>query len=152
MRPCTLIAVLIAATLAGCTLPATVPPVQHYPNRVSYYDLTVSWKVTRSAGKVAIEGAVANTSYYYIRDLELTATLLDAGGKEVGEKTSFIIPSQLAIDETAPFSMTIPVTPGAVAERIRFFYRYRLAGEGPSGFPRFQDFEVPIDGRTYLLR
>ena len=48
--------------------------------------------------------------------------------------------------------MTIPVTPGAVAERIRFFYRYRSAGEGTFGIPRFQDFEVPIDGRTYLLR
>ena len=96
MRPCMLIAVLIAATLAGCTLPATVPPAQRYPNRVSYYDLTVSWKVTRSAGKVTIIGAVANTSYYYIRDLELTATLLDAGGKKVGEETSFVIPSQLS--------------------------------------------------------
>ncbi|AJE03974.1 FxLYD domain-containing protein [Geobacter pickeringii] len=136
--------------LAGCA--ASLPPAEVFPNRVSYYDLTVSWKVTPSAGKVAIDGTVVNTSYYYLRDLELTVTLLDASGREVGEKSYFIIPGQLSLDETAPFSLTIPITPGSVAEKIRFFYRYRLAEEGPFGTPRFQDFEAPLAGKTYLRR
>lgn len=141
--------VALLTLLAGC---APVPPAELFPNRVSYYDLTVSWKVTRSEGKAAIDGTVVNTSYYYLRDLELTATLLDTGGKEIGEKTFFVIPGQLSLDETAPFSLTIPLIPGRVAEKIRFYYRYRLAEEGPFGTPRFQEFEAPLAGKTYLRR
>lgn len=153
MRAYTLTLALFALTLAGCTTPALVAPQpQSYPNMVSYYDLAISWGITRDGG-VTINGAVNNRSYYYLRDLELTATLLGPGGTPLGEKTFFFFPNQLALDETAPFTLAVPLKEGPVPEKIRFLYRYRLAEEQEKrATPRFQSFEVPLEGRTYERR
>lgn len=153
MRAFLLMLVLFAVTLAGCATPALMAPKhQNYPNMVSYYDLAISWDITRDGG-ITINGAVNNRSYYYLRDLELTATLLGPGGTSLGEKTFFFFPNQLSLDETAPFTLAIPLKEGAAPEKIRFLYRYRHAEEQEKrATPYFQSFEVPLEGRTYERR
>ena len=153
MRAYALMLLLSALTLAGCTTPALMAPKpQSYPNMVAYYDLAISWGVTRDGG-ITINGAVNNRSYYYLRDLELTATLLGPGGTSLGEKTFFFFPNQLSLDETAPFTLVIPLKQGTAPEKIRFLYRYRHAEERETrATPYFQSFEVPLEGKTYERR
>ncbi|RNC67512.1 MAG: hypothetical protein ED859_14310 [Desulfuromonadales bacterium] len=132
---------LMAILLAGCTgADSSTVRNRPLPRSYAFYDLKISWETTRDPQGVTITGTVRNQSYYYIRDLELTASLLDANGTPFAEETFFFLPNLFALDETAPFTIRFPVGEDKQPDTIRFFYRYRLAEEGQHGTPRFHSF------------
>jgi len=118
-----------ALSLLACCH-AYVPP-QSLPENCTFnhltFDLRFCWKVVRGPGGFTVPGYVTNSRYDAISGLELTATLLDDQGKPLGEASYFVIPPQLQIDETSPFTLVIPVTSAARPAQIKFLYRYRLA-------------------------
>ena len=115
-----------------------------YPKSYKFYDLSLFWRTAQNDKVVSIDGFVKNTRYAYIRDLELTATLLDEGGKKISEHTSFLLPITMSMDEYAPFSFSLPVTPGSKPEKIKFYYRYFLAERGYGMSPYFYSFTVDL--------
>lgn len=142
MRTCLLLLAALLLTVTACApVGPTVERDRVYPRSYAFYDLKVSWETARDAGGITVNGTVKNTSFYYLRDLELTAGPMDAGGKVLAEETFFFFPNLLSLDETAPFTIRVPLKEGESPVRIRFIYRYRLAEEGKHGSPRFHSFE-----------
>lgn len=135
--------ILILATACANGMPSRQANVR-YPHSYAFYDLALSWETKRNDTSVTIEGIVKNISYYYLRDLEISATLLDSKGKSISKETFFVIPSLLSLDQTESFRFHLPVKPGLHPEKLRIFYRYRLAEEGLRGSPHFYSFEVPL--------
>lgn len=141
-----IITLAIAMCLLGaCTgyTPQRYDPAL-YPRSYRFYDLALFWRIDRDATRITIPGFVRNTRYAYIKDLELSATLLDEKGKAIGEATMFFFPRLLAMDELAPFTLNIPLKSGAQPAKLKFFYRYRLAERGYGGSPYFYSFETEI--------
>lgn len=135
---------IIALLLASChgyAQPRFDPA--HYPRTYKQFDLTLSWRVDRSATAYTVEGFARNTRYVSVHDLEITGTLLDGRGKKLSEATFFFFPHQLSMDEDTPFTLNLPLAPGETPEKLRLFYRYR-ASEGGDGdkIHHFQSFEV----------
>lgn len=129
--------------MTGCaTTEQTAIPDMSYPNSHTTYDMQFAWKSAMGQAYITISGTMKNQSYYYITEPELTAALLDRDGKIIAQGTFIFFPHQMALDETAPFVVRIPLTEGQIPDRIRFTYRYRLAEEGRSGAPRFHSFDA----------
>jgi hypothetical protein len=115
-----------------------------YPHTYKHYDLTLFWKADHVEGVYAIAGFIKNTRYAYIRDLELSASLLDERGKGLAKAHFFFIPTLLPMDELAPFDLSLSVKPGDRPAKIRFFYRYHLAEGDYGDIPYFYSFETDI--------
>ena len=150
----TLLLAMIAALLGSCstyhdnsrTLLETLP--QHY----SQFDLKLAWETKVVGGNTLIDGAVKNVRWQYMYNLEIWVSVLDAAGKVAARSVSYIIPRQLDLDDSAEFSLKLPVAthPGT---KLRFTYRYRGSdgGERPrfggDGMPWFQSFETEVPAR-----
>lgn len=132
---------LVLASCHGYTQPRF--DQARYPRTYKQFDLTLSWRLDRSATAYTVEGFARNTRYVSMDDLEITGTLLDGAGKTLSEATFFFFPNQLPMDETAPFTLTLPLSPGLTPAKLRLFYRYR-ASEGGDGdkIIFFHSFEV----------
>lgn len=132
---------LLLASCHGYAQPRFDPA--SYPRTYKQFDLTLSWRVDRAATAYTVEGFARNTRYVSMHDLEITGTLLDGAGKKLSEATFFFFPHQLSMDETAPFTLNLPLAQGEKPEKLRLFYRYQAA-EGGDGdkILHFQSFEV----------
>jgi len=145
-----LILVMMSALLGAC---ATYPDIDQQrletlPQRYSQFDLTLAWETRVAEGKTIIDGVVKNVRYHLMHDLEVWVSVLDPAGKVVEQSMTFIIPLQLGMDETAPFTVKLPyaVAPGT---RLRFTYKYR-GDDGGDGFTSgqwIQSFDALVPAR-----
>jgi len=142
---------LIAALLGACATYhdtsrqrfAALP--QHY----SQFDLQLAWEIKPAGGDTVVDGVAKNVRYAYMYDLEIWVAILDARGKVAARSVSFIIPRQLEQDDSAAFSLQLPVAapPGT---KLRFTYQYRGSdggdGERSGGglVPWMQSFETEV--------
>ena len=135
---------LIGLLLASCHgyRPPQFDPAL-YPRTYQQFDLTLNWRVERSATAYTIEGFARNTRFTSMHGLEITGTLLDESGRKLSDATFFFFPRQLDMDDTAPFTLSLPLAAGVTPAKLRLFYRYR-AGKGSDSdkTPWFQSFEV----------
>lgn len=134
---------ILLLSMNGCvvTKQAARPGIT-YTNSHTSYDMQFTWKTTRGDASVTISGTMTNQSYYYIAEPELTAALLDRDGKIIAQEAFIFFPHQMALDETAPFTVRVPYNEKQAPYRIRFTYRYRLAEEGLSSPPRIHSFDA----------
>jgi hypothetical protein len=122
------IAVLTAMLFILTSCHGYVPPrfdPALYPYSYEAYDLTYSWNVEKKEASITITGFAQSTRLPYIKNLELTLSLLDESGKTLGQVSYFFIPPQLT-EEKQPFTVTLPVKPGTKPAKIKFFYEYHL--------------------------
>ena len=145
---------MIAALLGSCSgyhdrsraLLETLP--QHY----SQFDLHLAWESRVLGGATLVDGAVKNVRWEYMYDLEIWVAVLDAAGKVAARSVSYLIPRQLNLDDSAEFTLKLPVAapPGT---KLRFTYQYRgsdggvrsrLGGDGTTWF---QSFETVVPAR-----
>lgn len=131
--------ILTISLLAGC---ATYPDtdrvrLESLPQRYSQFDLVMGWETRVQSGETVLDGVVRNVRYYMMRDLEIWVALLDERGKVVARGMTFIIPSDLGMDKSAPFTvkLKVAVNPG---DRLRFTYKYR-GSDGGNGRERGVD-------------
>ena len=131
--------ILTISLLAGC---ATYPDtdrvrLESLPQRYSQFDLVMGWETRVQSGETVLDGVVRNVRYYMMRDLEIWVALLDERGKVVARGMTFIIPSDLGMDKSAPFTviLKVAVDPG---DRLRFTYKYR-GSDGGDGMERGLD-------------
>lgn len=127
---------LTLAVSAACTSMQQMPAT--FPHSHQRYDARISWQATRSGDVVQVIGVYRNDRFYYLTDVELTVCLLEDGNSCLSEKTRFF--SQLALDESAPFRLELPVPPGRRPSRLKFSYSYRLAEPGMQSPPYFGSF------------
>jgi hypothetical protein len=87
---------------------------------------------------------VKNTRYAYLRNLELTVSVLSGEGTSIGEGTFLFFPNQVGIDETVPFELNIPFKSSEKPVALKFIYRYRLAERSMGDTLYSHIFEVKI--------
>lgn len=143
-----LLAIMI--TVAGC---ASYPDVnrQHMESQAQHYDnfdATLSWDVVRTGSGMTINGYFRNLRYLPMEDIEIWVAAIDGRGKSVAKQVSFVIPNMLRENDTAPFSVKLPVEP-VPGQRLRFTYIYEMSeggdSEGPGDIGRWmQSFEAVI--------
>lgn len=107
-------------------------------------------KTTSNKGwQVVMAGTGINLALGVLYAWSIWVALLSPQGKPVRREVSFIIPSDLKLDESAPFSVRLPmaVKPG---DRLRFTYKYR-GSDGGDGLERgmawMQSFERVVAPR-----
>ncbi|WP_026842250.1 hypothetical protein [Citrifermentans bremense] len=131
MRMTIALLLLLGTLLGGCATTATDyrQRMNALPEHYQQFDLAMGWETRVEDGRTAIDGVVRNVRYFVMRDLEIWVALLDPQGKPLQREVSFIIPTDLKLDESAPFSVRLPtaVKPG---DRLRFTYKYRGSDSG----------------------
>ena len=139
-----MILVVMVAVMDGCVTYRDINHeglsslTQHYEQ----FDLKLAWDVAAVGESTKITGAVTSVRYNRMYDLELWVSVLDNNGKTVARSVSSM--NELKLNDTVPFSMTLPVaaTPGA---KLRFTYKYKSSdGGGMSGEQMMQSFDTMI--------
>lgn len=143
-------AILTLVLLAGCApyRDSTLQRFELLPHNYSQYDAKIAWETRFVEGKTVVDGVIKNVRYAYMYDLEIWVATLDEKGKPVTRGVAYIIPNQLKLDSSAPFTVELPVAavPGS---KLRFTYRYRGSdgGEGfrpMAGLDSMQSFETVV--------
>lgn len=135
MRRPAAILLLAAALLSACaTYPETQQRLQSMPQHYSQFDVVMGWEVKPSDGGTVVHGVVKNVRYYVMRGIEIWVAPLDAAGKEITRSVTYIIPNDLMMDQSADFTVKLPV-PVTEGERLRFTYKYfgSDGGDGAKG-------------------
>ena len=131
--------VLMSALIGACAShpDMNLARLETLPQRYSQFDLVMGWEIRPDNAKTTVEGVARNVRYYMMRDLEIWVALLDRDGKVAARGMTFIIPSDLGMEQSAPFAVRLPVTvnPG---DRLRFTYKYR-GSDGGDGLERGLD-------------
>jgi len=153
LRPAVLLAITTALLAACAGSPGTTHlRLETLPQHYSQFDVRLAWETKTLGDKTIVDGVAENVRYAYMYDLEIWVAVLDGAGKAVARSVSFVIPRQLNLDESAEFSLRLPVaaTPGT---RLRFTYRYRGSDGGDrrkfgdGGTPWMQSFETVVPAR-----
>ncbi|MGB9081392.1 MAG: hypothetical protein WCD00_08835 [Desulfuromonadaceae bacterium] len=154
MRGRTIIAMLLMLATAACSTYRrefdTNPPfASHYYRN---FDVEVVWQTERTGQDVHLSGAVTNRRYAFLRDLELTARVVDEKGNVLARETINDFPTYIRSGEAAPFSMNLSLLGGTTPAQLRFNYTYFLAEEPPAfrgyggydDIPHFGNFDAPL--------
>jgi hypothetical protein len=126
--------------------------LQALPQHYSQFDLVMGWETRVVGGKTVVDGVLKNVRYAEMYDLEIWVAVLDQAGKVKARSVSYVIPRKLDLDQSADFSLKLPVA-AAPGTRLRFTYRYRgseggegLGGGLERGTNWMQSFEAVIPG------
>jgi hypothetical protein len=111
------------------------------PHRYAQFDVKMAWQARVVGEELFIDGVVKNIRYAEMDSLEIRASLRDSRNNAVARSTSFIIPHRLKLDESAPFSLKLPLqtAPGG---KLLFTYQYRFQEAGEDGDRWMQSFET----------
>src|SRR6185369_10280518 len=120
MRVRTFIAILLLLAMAACsTYPrefdANPPFAPHYYRN---FDVEVAWHAERTGQDIRLSGAVTNHRYAYMRDLELTARLLDEKGGVLARETLTDFPTYIPAGKAAPFHLNLRFPDGKAPARL----------------------------------
>ena len=159
MRARIIVAVLIAMATAACSthrieFDANPSYAPHYFRKS---DLEVAWQAERTGQDIHLSGTVTNRRYGYLRDLELTARVLDEKGRVLAKESFADFPSYIPSGKGEPFHLAFHLPAGTSPTRLRFNYTYWLTEEPPAfmgyggysddGYddtPHFGNFDAPL--------
>ncbi len=143
-----LLVILTLTLLAGCTAYRDVSRerLETLPQHYSQFDLRLTWKTTVTDTETLIEGAAQNIRYPQMDNLEIWVSALDSNGRNLARSVSYVIPSRLNQDETAPFDLklSLAVKPGS---KLQFTYRYRALEDSDDAVSWMQNFEADVPQR-----
>lgn len=145
-------ALLMLVLLLACAAPSKELDANpsFSPHHYRYYDLDLTWKSERTDDLISIEGMASNLRYYFMRDLELTVSLLDQKGEVLAKESYTSFPTFIRTGEAAPFRLQLRLKPGEAPMRVRFSYTYLLTdtyqtyGYPRDDVPRFNSFESAL--------
>jgi len=154
MRGRSIVAILLVLATTACStyrreFDANPPFASHYYRN---FDVEVAWQAEQTGQDVHLSGAVTNRRYAYLRDLELTARVVDEKGNVLARGKIHEFPTYIPSGKAAPFRMNLSLPGGTTPARLRFNYTYLLAEEPPaargySGYehvPHFGNFDAPL--------
>ncbi|QWV92442.1 hypothetical protein KP004_14680 [Geomonas oryzisoli] len=149
LRP---IFLMLFVLLGAC---ATYPDLQQQrmaalPQHYKQFDVLMGWEVKPADGSTIVQGVVKNVRYFRMRNLEIWASQLDSRGKVMVQGMTFIVPSELGLDESADFTIKIPAALAA-GDRLRITYKYFGNDGGTHGMGDgtnwMQSFETVVPAR-----
>lgn len=121
------------------------------PQHYKQFDARLGWEVLPADGGTVVRGVVKNVRYFQMRNLEIWVAKLDAKGKVAARGMTFILPTDLRLDESADFTVEIPAAVAA-GDRLRFTYKYYgsdggngVFGDGGTNW--MQSFETVVPAR-----
>lgn len=154
MRARSIFAILLLLATVACStyqrgFDANPPFAPHYFRN---FDVEVSWQAERTGQEIRLSGTATNYRYAYLRDLELTARILDEKGNVLARKTLTDFPTYIPPGKGAPFKMNLGLPEGTAPARVRFNYTYFLSEEPPrirgyggyEDIPHFGNFDAPL--------
>jgi hypothetical protein len=151
MRLRSIIIILLLLATVACSAYRTEfddnPP--YAPHFYRKFDVEIAWQAARTGRDIRLSGTVTNRRYAYMRDLELTAWLLDEKGDVLAEETFTDFPTYIPSGKAAPFNVKLRLPDGEGPARLRFRYNYWLAEEPPAfrGYAGYE--EIPHFGNFY---
>ncbi len=149
-----IVTMLLAMATAACStyrmeFDANPSYAPHYFRR---FDLEIAWQAERAGQDVRLSGTVTNRRYAYLRDLELTARVLDEKGRVLVKESLADFPTYIPSGKGEPFRLTFHLPAGTTPARLRFNYTYWLTEEPPAftgyggydDIPHFRKFDAPL--------
>lgn len=135
MRRVATVFLMLSALLGAC---ASYPDYRQQrlaslPQHYKQFDVIMGWEVGAADGATVVQGVVKNVRYFMMRDLEIWVAQLDSKGKVAARGMTFIIPSDLRLDQSADFTIKIPAAVAA-GDRLRFTYKYSGSDGGHGVF------------------
>lgn len=152
MRRLSILLLILSALLGAC---ASYPNPQQVrlaalPQHYKQFDVLLGWEVKPADNGTIVQGVVKNIRYFRMRNLEIWVAQLDANGKVLARGMTFIIPSELGLDESSDFTVKIPAAVTA-GDRLRFTYKYSGSDGGEHGLgdgtPWMQSFDTTIPAK-----
>ncbi len=121
--------------LAACVnLPPAGPdPFKTLPYGHKAYDLHFVWDAKRQGEELMLNGALRNSKYPAIDDLDITFELKDPAGNTIRKAHTYVIPSSIGIDDTANFDIKISLKGAPEGSYINFIYFYTSSEPGRGG-------------------
>ena len=146
MRTFAIAAALCFFILSACayTPPPRFDPIT-YPQIYQGFDLTFFWRMDRTPETITICGFLKNRIHNKIRDVDVSAVLLNPAGDQVGEEVVSFVLQDVAMDELAYFTLPLPLRGVGNAEKARIYYRYNLVERESGVLPQYQNFEIPLN-------
>lgn len=128
--------------LSGCMFDGRRPiKFEEYSDIHHVFDLTFGWNQSIKDNQLMINGYARNNRYYIVNSLELQISLIARNGRKKTKATFFFIPSDIHLDESAPFTVALNEHPEP-GDTLEFSYRY-TADEGDNdAFTWINSFEV----------
>ncbi|TSK08492.1 MAG: hypothetical protein FPO08_04055 [Geobacter sp.] len=118
-------------------------PMNNLPYRYAQFDMNLAWEIRQEAGESVVEGVGKNVRYAFMEGIEIWIAVVDAAGKAGARKVCFVIPRQVKLDETFPFSVKLPV-PLEQGMTLKFTYKYNGSDGGDGGMNWMQSFEWTV--------
>lgn len=139
-------AVICSLVFAAC---AYNPPPQFdpavYPNVYQGFDLTFFWRTDRSPDTITISGFLKNRIHPKIRDIDVSAVMLDRAGKEVGKEVVSFVLQDVEMDDLAYFSLPLTQAGINIPRMARIYYRYNFVERESGVLPQYHNFQIPLD-------
>src|SRR6266540_449174 len=143
-----IVTLLLLPAIWGCShyrkeIDSNPPFASHH---FRYYDVAISWQAEKTTNGIRLAGTVTNLRSFYLRDLELTARLVDEQGKVMARGHFADFSNYIPPGKTETFRLEVASPPAITPEKVRFTYVYWLAEEPPafrgySDVPYFGSFE-----------
>lgn len=116
------------------------------------FDVEVAWQTEQTGSNLLLSGTVANRRYAYLRDLELTAKVLDEKGNTLFKEVVDNFPTYIPPGKSASFRMQLKLPEGTIPARLHVNYIYFLreqtpvfrGDEGLDDTPHFGSFDAPL--------
>ena len=135
--------VVLVALLGGCATSQNLNHLQMADMKQSntHFDMKLAWNVAIRGTETHIEGLIKNTWNTPVTDVEIWISLQDSNANTIARKAYFV-PGFLEKDETAPFSIMLPVR-AETGSKLIFTYHYNPHSGGDSD-RWMQSFEMSI--------
>jgi hypothetical protein len=96
----------------------------------SQFDATIGWTVTGADSGVKIDGIFKNIRYATMENIEIWVSIFDAKGKLLARSAEYIIPTELGLDELAPFTINLKTS---APQDAKLLFTYKYVGEDGGG-------------------
>ena len=145
MRTFAIAAALCFFILSACayTPPPRFDPTT-YPQVYQGFDLTFFWRTDPTPETITISGFLKNRIHNKITDVDVSAVLLNPAGEQEGKEVVSFVLQDVAMDDLAYFTLTLPLRGVGYAERARIYYRYNLVERESGVLPQYHNFVIPL--------
>ena len=99
------------------------------PHHYAQFDIKMGWSVTTGNNATTIDGIIQNVRYATMEDIEVWVSVSDAKGTVLARSVAYIIPNRLDRDDSAPFTVKLPLAVSATT-KLLFTYKYTGADGG----------------------
>jgi hypothetical protein len=124
---------VLVFSLAGCaTAPDLGRRLDSYSQHYVQFDAVLAWDVRGSGSETIIDGKFKNVRYQEMDNVEVWVEARNAAGKRTARAMTFVIPLQLRQDDSAPFTVKLPVSP-VPGTKLHFTYKYLAIEAGDDG-------------------